>query len=71
MPESHREGPPEGPEAAPATTPSPPVGGIGDRPLAPAPAAAATAATTDTDALELPATFGKYYLTEKLATGGM
>jgi eukaryotic-like serine/threonine-protein kinase len=61
MPESHREGPPEGPEAGPATDPVPRLG----RPGSPA-GVAATA-----EAIDLPATFGKYYLTEKLATGGM
>jgi tRNA A-37 threonylcarbamoyl transferase component Bud32 len=38
-------------------------GGAGPLPSAPGPA--------PDDALELPATFGKYFLTEKLATGGM
>jgi serine/threonine protein kinase len=71
MPESQREGPPDGPEAAPATDPvhgAP--GGRGDRGDRDGPAGGASPGPAATD-LELPATFGKYFLTEKLATGGM
>jgi eukaryotic-like serine/threonine-protein kinase len=77
MPEREREGPPGSPgdPAAdrPETAPSPGRA----RATAPDPAADPAAPDPAADpavpaaALELPAAFGKYYLTEKLATGGM